>query len=73
MPKEEDGFAAMTAEHAAFVRELRVSRGRTWRWVAEECAMAWGGSWDSEQFLGKKICERAAELLGEDPNRDPWN
>lgn len=57
------------------VRGLRVGRGLTWRGVAEECQVSWGtdiGRGDL-QSLGATICHVAAEILGEDPDADPWN
>jgi hypothetical protein len=69
----DDDFAAMTAEQAAYVRRLRVDRGYTWRAVAETCAIEWGGDWGSNQLAGMALCERAAAMLGEDANTEPWN
>jgi hypothetical protein len=69
----EDGFEAMTLEQARWVREMRVEQGRTWSWIAEECAEAWGGDWESIQYAGREICLRAATLLGEDGVQEPWH
>ena len=69
----DNGFAAMTHDHALFVRSLRVDSGLTWRGFAEECAEAWSGDWDSNQWAGKEICERAAGILGENAHGEPWN
>jgi hypothetical protein len=66
-------FAGLTREQADFVRDLRVGRRYTWRAVAETCAVEWSGDWGSNQLAGMALCERAARLLGEDPDVDPWN
>ncbi len=73
MRRADDGFDDLTDKQALWVRDLRVSRGLTWRMVAEETALAWNGDWESEQFIGREICERAAVMLGEDPRGEPWN
>jgi hypothetical protein len=57
------------------VRDLRVGQGLTWRGVGEECQALWGtdtGRGDT-QSIGATICHVAAELLGEDPDAEPWN
>jgi hypothetical protein len=75
MSRDADGFAGMTRQHALFVRDLRVNKGYTWRMVADTCRDAWTGEWDwaADQTVGREICERAAAILGEDADRDPWN
>jgi hypothetical protein len=73
MRRGDDGFGSMSRSEADFVRSLRVERGMTWRSVADECAFAWDGDWDADQATGREICECAAALLGDDPNKDPWN
>jgi hypothetical protein len=52
---------------------MRVEQGRTWSWIAEECAEAWGGDSESIQYAGREICLRAATLLGEDGVQEPWH
>ena len=62
------------AERANEVRVLRVERQGTWRYVGEECQLAWEtdvGEGDT-QSLGATLCHVAAEMLGEDPNADHW-
>jgi hypothetical protein len=57
------------------VRALRVDDRGTWRYVGEECRARWSaevGSGDA-QSLGATLCHVAAELLGEDPDTEPWN
>jgi len=66
-------FAGMTIAQAAFVRQLRVVEGYTWRAVAETCAIEWAGDWGSNQLAGLALCERAAAMHDEDPNTEPWN
>jgi hypothetical protein len=66
-------FTDMTLEHAQFVRRLRIDDGYSWRAVASACADAWAGDWNGNQLAGMAICERAAELCGEDYDADPWN
>lgn len=66
-------FTGLKPEQAAYVRRLRVDEGRSWRGVAWACAQAWGGDWEHNQLAGMALCERAAAMLGEDPNAEPWN
>jgi hypothetical protein len=57
------------------IREWRVSQGLTWRGVGAESQARWGtdtGRGDT-QSLGATLCHVAAELLGEDPDTEPWN
>ena len=63
----------MKLEHAHIVRRLRVDEELTWRGVAGECSTAWATDWDENQIVGMFLCEVAAELLGEDPETEPWN
>lgn len=67
--------AIMTSERAAFVRELRCQQRYSWRAVAQRCHEEWQGSWEppSNQLMGMALCEAAAEQLGEDASRRPWN
>ena len=66
-------MTSMTPEQASFVRRLRVDEGYTWRAVADACALAWHGEWDSHQLAGMAICERAATFTAEHYMRPPWN
>lgn len=62
-------------EQAHEVRQLRVDEELTWRGVAEVLQARWMarvGQGD-EQSLGATLCHVAAELLGEDPDGEPWN
>lgn len=68
----------MTPEQAALVRTARVGWGSTWRSVARFC---WEQNWRmwrswhpvSNQIIGMAICQRAAEIAGEDFMKPPWN
>ena len=73
MESFQSDFEQMTLEQAQFVRHLRVDEGYSWRGVAQECADAWAGDWDSNQLAGMAICERAAQMHDEDYMREPWN
>ena len=65
----------MTLEQAKIARKLRVEMGFSWRAVAEACYKLGWGKWSppSNQIMGMALCERAAELFGEDYRKEPWN
>lgn len=68
----------MTPERCAFVRQLRVDQGYSWRSVAAECHRAWSidlAWWwpTSNQLIGMDLCEVAAQHSGEKFMEDPWN
>ncbi|MBU0846725.1 hypothetical protein KKH23_06000 [Patescibacteria group bacterium] len=65
----------MTLGQAKAVRVLRVDKGYSWRAVAEACYELGWGKWSppSNQIMGMALCERAAQLLGEDYEKEPWN
>jgi len=60
---------------ARIVRVLRVEEKCSWRAVAEVCYNLGWGKWSppSNQIVGMALCWRAAQLLGEDYEREPWN
>ena len=64
----------MTKERALFVRKLRCDEGYSWRALARACHDAWGADWEppSNQIMGISLCEAAARMLGEDPEKEPW-
>ena len=62
-----------TKEKAEYVKHLRCEVGCTWRSVAQHCNDKWQGDWNSNQIAGMYFCEDAADLLGEDAGREPWN
>lgn len=65
----------MTEEKAREVRDLRCVKHHSWRALSRECHLRWGGAWapPSNQLMGMALCERAAEMLGEDAHALPWN
>lgn len=65
----------MTLEQAGIVRMLRVDKGYSWRAIAQACYDLGWGKWSppSNQIMGMALCERAAQLLGEDYKKEPWN
>ena len=60
---------------ARIIRILRVEKGCSWRAIAEVCHNLGWGKWSppSNQIMGMALCERAAQLLGEDYEKEPWN
>ncbi|MBA7616095.1 hypothetical protein ES703_23386 [subsurface metagenome] len=60
---------------ARIVRVLRVEENCSWRAVAEACYKLGWGKWSppSNQIMGMALCNRAAQLLGEDYKKEPWN
>ncbi len=74
--------ASMTTAQAKMVRKLRTDDRLSWRGVARRCHSLvlvglWRGweLWDppSNQMMGIALCERAAQLLGENHEQPPWN
>ncbi|MFJ5265824.1 hypothetical protein ACIQAC_35725 [Streptomyces sp. NPDC088387] len=64
---------AMTREMAVRIRAWRVEEGLSWRAVARAASGLWGGGHGSNQLYGEDLCVAAAEVLGEDPRKEPWN
>lgn len=67
-----------TKDDARYVRRLRVDDGLSWRQVADACHARWkaaGAGWSpaSNQIWGMAFCQRAADVLGEDAQAEPWN
>lgn len=66
--------AGMTMERAVRIRELR--KTYSWRAIARQTHCEWGADamWapESNQLAGMALCEAAAAMLGEDPERLPW-
>lgn len=60
---------------ARIVRILRIEENCSWRAVAEVCHKLGWGNWSppSNQIMGMALCQRAAQLLGEDYEKEPWN
>jgi len=69
----------MNHEQAQFVRKLRAGEGYSWRAVARRChgnhRFGRWRKWDppSNQIVGMALCQRAAEMFGEDYLKPPWN
>lgn len=65
----------VSRSRARTVRELRCDLRYSWRALAAECHRRWDGAWDppSNQLMGMALCERAAQILGEDAHELPWN
>lgn len=65
----------LDTEKARFVRIMRCEKRCSWRAVAASCAEEWDADWfpPNNQIVGMALCERAAEVLGEDPGQLPWN
>ena len=59
---------------ARIVRILRVEKKCSWRAIAEVCHKLGWGEWSppSNQIMGMALCERAAQLLGENYEETPW-
>lgn len=70
-----EALLVLGGRRAAWVRDLRVRQRLTWRGVARACGRRWGGDWRpiENQLMGLALCQRAAELLGEDARTPPWN
>ena len=67
--------SSMELWQARIVRVLRVEKNCSWRAVAEVCYKLGWGKWSppSNQIMGMALCWRAAQLLGEDYEKEPWN
>lgn len=65
--------AEITPKKAAQIRRWRVDEDFTWRGVAQAASDLWGSGHGSNQFYGIELCAAAAGVLGEDPDREPWN
>lgn len=63
----------LDVDMARQIRVWRVDEGCTWRGVASAATERWCSEEDTNQMLGVELCRAAAELLGEDHRREPWN
>lgn len=64
----------MTREGALIIRTWRCELGCSWRRVAELAKLVWSKKYPrTDQQHGRKLCVEAAKVLGEDPDREPWN
>lgn len=64
---------AVNREGARLIRQLRVEKDCSWRAVARFCSLLWCAPWGGNQIAGMVICEKAAQLLGENFLQPPWN
>jgi len=66
---------SMETWQARIIRVLRVEEKRNWRAIAKYCYKLGWGKWipPSNQIMGYALCERAAQLLGENYEEEPWN
>jgi hypothetical protein len=65
----------MKKADAEIIKVWRCDRGCSWRRIAELAQCYWP-EWRisrGTQKDGARICEQAAEMLGEDPGDEPWN
>jgi hypothetical protein len=58
---------------AKMIRHLRVEKNFSWRAIARYYSLVQGGDWGGNQLAGIVICEKAAQLTGEDFIEPPWN
>jgi hypothetical protein len=65
--------ADLTPEMSTQIRKWRGEEEFSWRGVAEAASELWGSPYGSNQLYGEDLCAAAAEALGEDHSRDPWN
>ncbi|MGW7579545.1 hypothetical protein ACWGKU_00750 [Kitasatospora sp. NPDC054768] len=65
--------ATVTTEMALRIRTWRVDEDLGWRSVARAATDLWGSEYGSNQIYGRDLCVAAAKVLGEDPDREPWN
>jgi hypothetical protein len=63
----------ITLEMAAQIRAWRVDEEYTWRAVAAAATDRWGSDFGSNQLYGEDLCLVAAQMLGEDAGKAPWN
>lgn len=63
----------VTPERAAQIRQWRIDDpDLSWRGTAGMATAQWTDQKDTNQLLGRDLCRAAAQLLGEDPNDEPW-
>jgi hypothetical protein len=63
----------ITRERAGQIRVWRVDELCSWRGVASAATVAWATHEETSQMLGVELCRAAADLLGEDHRKEPWN
>ncbi|MEQ0565698.1 hypothetical protein ABJI51_42040 [Amycolatopsis sp. NEAU-NG30] len=60
-------------ELAQLIRAWRVDEQQTWREIAARVAGHLDLPHSGNQLAGRDLCLKAARLLGEDPDVEPWN
>lgn len=65
--------AIITVEMAVQIRTWRVDEERSWRSIASAASDLWGFDFGGNQLFGQDLCAAAAQVLGEDVLREPWN
>jgi hypothetical protein len=65
----------MTQPRAIFVRRLRCRERASWRKVARQYYLLYGGDWEppSNQIAGMALCQAAASFFDQSPRQAPWN
>ena len=63
----------ITPEMARQIRAWRVDEEYSWRAVAAAASDRWGSDFGSNQLYGEGLCLVAAQMLGEDACKPPWN
>ncbi|MFI6360028.1 hypothetical protein ACIBJF_47500 [Streptomyces sp. NPDC050743] len=64
--------ATITPEMAVQIRTWRVEEDFSWRAVAQAATDLWGSEFGSNQLFGEDLCVAAAQVLGENPRKEPW-
>jgi hypothetical protein len=65
--------AELTEDDARLIRRWRCEEHYTWGGVGVNWAATRHDRWGSGSVLGNRLCYRAAQILGEDPDDEPWN
>lgn len=60
-------------ELAQLIRAWRVDGEQTWREIAAHVASHLDLPPSTNQIAGRDLCFKAARLLGDDPDAEPWN
>lgn len=65
--------ADLTSDQTQQIRAWRVDEEMSWRAIAQAASDTWGMPYGSNQLFGEDLCRAAAEALGEDFTKEPWN
>ena len=63
----------MTKDQAQLIKKWRVTDGCSWRKIAELAFSERITYAFPNQQIGIRLCEIAADILGENPAEEPWN